>query len=203
MKKIAITGKIGTGKSVLLNQFKFLGYKTYSSDQMVKDLYAKDKHIINEIRKLNPSLILNKKIRFDELSNKAFKEPSFLLKLEKIIHPRLHHIRSRIIKTNQINRNINRNIIVFEVPLLFEKKLQNNFDLVILLKCQKYLQIKRVLKRENMNREKFENINKKFIPERKKIIQSDYVINSGIGKNYTMVKIKEIIKKYARNCIRY
>ena len=197
MKKIAITGKIGTGKSVLLNQFKFLGYKTYSSDQMVKDLYAKDKYIINEIRKLNPSLFLNKKIRFDELSNKAFKEPSFLLKLEKIIHPRLHHIRSRIIKTNQINRNINRNIIVFEVPLLFEKKLQNNFDLVILIKCQKYLQIKRVLKRENMNREKFENINKKFIPERKKILLSDYVINSGIGKNHTMIKIKELIKKHA------
>ena len=197
MKKIAITGQIGTGKSVLLNQFKFLGYKTYSSDQMVKDLYAKDKHIINEIRKLNPSLILNKKIRFVELSNKAFKEPSFLLKLEKIIHPRLHHIRSRIIKTNQINRNTNRNIIVFEVPLLFEKKLQNNFDLVILLKCQKYLQIKRVLKRANMNRKKFENINKKFIADRKKITLSDYVINSGIGKNHTMMKIKEIIKKHA------
>ena len=197
MKKIAITGNIGTGKSVLLNQFKFLGYKTYSSDQMVKDLYAKDKHIINEIRKLNPSLILNKKIRFDELSNKAFKEPSLLLKLEKIIHPRLHHIRSRIIKTNQINRNINRNIIVFEVPLLFEKKLQNYFDLVILLKCQNYLQIKRVLKRENMNREKFENINKKFISERKKVILSDYVINSGIGRNHTMSKIKELIKKHA------
>ena len=197
LKKIAITGKIGTGKSVLLNQFKFLGYKTYSSDQMVKDLYAKDKHIISEIGKLNPSLILNKKIRFDELSNKAFKEPGFLLKLEKLIHPRLHHIRSRIIKINQINRNRNRNIVVFEVPLLFEKKLQNNFDLVILLKCQKYLQIKRVLKRENMNREKFENINKKFIPERKKIILSDYVINSGIGKNYTMSKIKELIKKHA------
>ena len=197
MKKIAITGKIGTGKSVLLNQFKFLGYKTYSSDQMVKDLYAKDKHIINEIRKLNSSLILNKKIRFDELSNKAFKEPSFLLKLEKIIHPRLHHIRSRIIKTNQINRNTNRNIIVFEVPLLFEKKLQNNFDLVILLKCQKYLQIKRVLKRENMDREKFENINKKFITERRKIILSDYIINSGNGKNHTMSKIKELIKKHA------
>ena len=197
MKKIAITGQIGTGKSVLLNQFKFLGYKTYSSDQMVKDLYAKDRHIINEIKKLNPSLILNKKIRFDKLSNKAFKEPSFLLKLEKIIHPRLHYIRTRIIKTNQINRNINRNIIVFEVPLLFEKKLQNNFDLVILLKCQKHLQIKRVLKRKNMNREKFENINKKFIPERKKIILSDYVINSGIGKNHTMSKIKELIKRYA------
>ena len=197
MKKIAITGKIGTGKSVLLNQFKFLGYKTYSSDQMVKDLYAKDKHIINEIGKVNPSLILNKKIRFDELSNKAFKEPGLLLKLEKIIHPRLHYIRSRIIKTNQINSNANRNIIVFEVPLLFEKKLQNNFDLVILLKCQKYLQIKRVLKRENMNRKKFENINKRFIPERKKSILSDYVINSGIGKNHTMSKIKELIKKHA------
>ena len=197
MKKIAITGKIGTGKSVLLNQFKFLGYKTYSSDQMVKELYAKDKHIINEIRKLNPSLVFNKKIKLNELSNKAFKEASFLSKLEQIIHPQLHHIRSRIIKTNQINRNTNRNIIVFEIPLLFEKKLQNDFDLVILLKCQKYLQIKRVLRRTNMNREKFENIDKKFMSERKKIILSDYVINSGIGKNYTITKIKKIIKKHA------
>ena len=197
MKKIAITGKIGTGKSVLLNQFKFLGYKTYSSDQMVKDLYAKDKHIINKIRKLSSTLVSNKKIKLDELSNMAFKEPSFLLNLEQLIHPRLHHIRSKIIKTNQINKNRNRNIIIFEIPLLFEKKLQNNFDLVILLKCQKYLQVKRVLKRKNMNREKFENINKKFISERKKITLSDYVINSGIGKNYTMTKIKEIIKKHA------
>ena len=48
-----------------------------------------------------------------------------------------------------------------------------------------------------MNREKFENINKKFISDRKKITLSDYVINSGIGKNHTMMKIKEIIKKHA------
>ncbi len=197
MKKIAITGKIGTGKSVLLDQFKFLGYKTYSSDQMVKDLYAKDKYVINEIRKLNSSLVINKKIKFDKLSNIAFKEPSFLLKLEQLIHPRLHHIRSKIFKINHINKSKNRNFIVFEVPLLFEKKLQNDFDLIILLRCQKYLQIKRVLRRANMNVEKFENINKKFISERNKIKLSDYVINSGIGKNYTMIKIKEIIKEHA------
>ena len=48
-----------------------------------------------------------------------------------------------------------------------------------------------------MNREKFENINKKFISERKKVILSDYVINSGIGRNHTMSKIKELIKKHA------
>ena len=113
------------------------------------------------------------------------------------VHIRQINIVTNFLKTNQINRNTNRNIIIFEVPLLFEKKLQNNFDLVILLKCQNYLQIKRVLKRGNMNRQKFENINKKFIPERKKIILSDYVINTGIGKNHTMSKIKELIKKHA------
>ena len=88
MKKIAITGQIGTGKSVLLNQFKFLGYKTYSSDQMVKDLYAKDKHVINEIRKLNPNLILDKKIRFESIDvyfsdffhkNKVFNTPVIIM----------------------------------------------------------------------------------------------------------------------------
>ena len=197
MKKIAITGKIGTGKSVLLGQFKFLGYKTYSSDQMVKDLYTKDKNVINEVRKLNSKLVFNKKIRFDKLSNIAFKELNFLLKLEQIIHPRLKLIRSKLVKTNQINKNKNRNLIVFEIPLLFEKKLQNEFDLVILIKCHKYLQVRRVLRRKNMNKEKFEKIDKKFMSERKKIILSDYVINSGIGKNHTMTIIKEIIRKHA------
>ena len=197
MKKIAITGKIGTGKSVLLNQFKFLRYKTYSSDQIVRDIYTKDKDIVNEIKKLDAELVVNKKIRPEDLSNKAFCEPGFLIKLEQIIYPRLHLIRSKIIKTNQINKNKNRSFIVFEVPLLFEKKLQNNFDLIILLTCQKYLQMKRVLKRTNMNIEKFKRIDRKFIPEVEKIKRSDYVINSGIGKNYTMLRIKEILIKHA------
>ena len=124
-------------------------------------------------------------------------------KIEKIWAGLLHQkstghlIRSKIIKTNQINKNENRSFIVFEVPLLFEKKLQNNFDLIILLTCQKYLQMKRVLKRTNMNIEKFKRIDKKFIPEVEKIKRSDYVINSGIGKNYTMLKIKEILIKHA------
>ena len=45
-----------------------------------------------------------------------------------------------------------------------------------------------------MNREKFENIDKKFASNSKKIKLSDYVINTGIGRNHTISKIKEIIK---------
>ena len=50
---------------------------------MVKDLYTKDKQVINEIRKLSSNLVFNKKIRFDKLSNKAFKEPSFFIEIRK------------------------------------------------------------------------------------------------------------------------
>ncbi len=197
MKKIAITGKIGVGKSVLLNQFKILGYNTYSSDELVKNLYNEDEHIINQIKKLGANLVVNKRVMLKKLSNKAFKEPKFLLKLEKILHPRINFLRKKIIKTNYFNLNRRRNIIVFEVPLLFEKKLESFFDLIILLRCNKILQKKRVLKRENMTFEKFTNINKKFMSDTKKIVKSNYTIQTGIGKNYTITKAKEIIKKHA------
>lgn len=197
MKKIAITGRIGVGKSVLLNQFKILGYNTYSSDELVRNLYNKDEHIINQIKKLSASLVVNKRVILENLSNKAFKEPKFLLKLENILHPRLNFLRKKIIKTNYFNLNRRRNIIVFEVPLLFEKKLESFFDLIILLRCNKNLQTKRVLKRKNMTLEKFTNINEKFMSDTKKIIKSNYTIQTGIGKNYTITKAKEIIKKHA------
>ena len=55
------------------------------------------------------------------------KNPVFI-EIRKNNPPTTSHIRSRIIKTNQINRNINRNIIVFEVPLLFEK----NYKIILI-----------------------------------------------------------------------
>ena len=197
MKKIAITGKIGVGKTVLLNQFKILGYNTYSSDEMVKDLYSKDKHIINQVKKLNKKMVVDGRVIIQSLSDKAFNEPRLLTKLEKIIHPRLNFLRNKIIQENRFNLNSRRNIIIFEVPLLFEKKLERYFDLIILLRCNKNLQAKRVLKRANMNKEKFTTINKKFIPDSEKIKKSNYIIQTGIGKNYTMRIIKEIIKEHA------
>ena len=163
----------------------------------MKNLYSKDEHIINEINKLSANLVVNKKVILKNLSNKAFKEPKFLLKLEKILHPRLNFLRKKIIKNNYFNLNKRRNIIVFEVPLLFEKKLESFFDLIILLRCNKNLQTKRVLKRENMTFEKFTNINKKFMSDSKKIVKSNYTIQTGIGKNHTITKAKEIIKKHA------
>ena len=197
MKKFAITGKIGVGKTVLLNQFKVLGYNTYSSDEMVKSLYYKDKNVINQIKELNASLVENKKVIIPSLSNKAFREPKFLSKLERIIHPRINFLRKKIIKTNYFNLNRCRNIVIFEVPLLFEKKLEGQFDLIILLRCNKNLQMKRVLKRSNMTMEKFANIDKKFMPDSIKIRKSNYTIKTDIGRNHTMTKAKEIIKRHA------
>ena len=69
--------------------------------------------------------------------------------------------------------------------------------MIILLRCNKNLQAKRVLKRANMNKEKFTTINKKFILDSEKIKKSNYIIQTGIGKNYTMRIIKEIIKEHA------
>ena len=191
MKIIVITGGIATGKSTILKQFRFLGANSFSSDEMVNDIYKKDKEFFLKIGKLYPQTIEKGKINKKNLSNLAFKNQEVLNNLEQIIYPKLISKRAKIIKNSFLN-NISR--VVFEIPLLFEKKIGKEFDLIVTTKCNKELQIKRYLKRENTNLKKFNFINSKFFDNSKRFKDSDYIINTGNGMHHSFLSIKKIMK---------
>ena len=191
MKIIVITGGIATGKSTILKQFRFLGVNSFSSDEMVNDIYKKDKEFFLKIRNLYPQTIEKGKINKKNLSNLAFKNEEVLNNLEELIYPKLIRKRAKIIKNSFLN-NISR--IVFEIPLLFEKKINKGFDLVVTTKCNKELQMKRYLKRKNTNLKKFNFINNKFFESTKRFKNSDHIINTGNGMHHSLLSIKKIMK---------
>ena len=78
MKVIIITGRIATGKSIILRQFNSLGAKTFSSDKMVNDIYINDNDFFLKIAKLFPQVIDKEKINKFQLSNLAFKNNEVL-----------------------------------------------------------------------------------------------------------------------------
>ena len=156
MISIAITGGIATGKTTVLEQFKFCGLETHSSDLMVKDIYNNDKSALSKIKKILPQVIINKKINIKELSKIAFNDKNILKKLEGLIHPKLASKREKILRSGNINY---KKTIVFEIPLLYEKNLSNEFDFIVITRCCKQLQKKRALKRRNMNEKKYRFIN--------------------------------------------
>ncbi len=192
MKTIVITGGIATGKSTILKQFSHLGANSFSSDEMVDDIYKKDSDFFFSIRNLYPQTIEKGEINKKNLSNLAFENENVLNSLEQIIFPKLKRKRAKIIKNSFLN---NVSLIVFEIPLLFEKKIDKDFDLVVTTKCNKKLQMLRYLKRKNTNLKKFNFINNKFFESRKRFKNSDYIINTGNGKHHSLLSIKKIINK--------
>lgn len=155
--KIAITGKIGSGKTSLCNIIKKIGYKVYESDKEVEKL-LKRAQIIEKVKLLYKGKIrnlidnngnINKKILGDFL----FSNKNELDKLEKLLYPLLEGQKKKFVEENS-----NEEFIFFDIPLLFEKKMHKKFDKIIFLDVSKEIQEKRVLKRKGMTKNKLDNI---------------------------------------------
>ena len=179
---IGITGSIGMGKSTIALMLKFFGIPVHDSDRTVKILLEKD-FIIELIKKKWPSCIIYKekeKINKEELSKTIFENNKERKKLENLIHPYVTKNRNNFIINNK-----NKRIIGIDVPLLYETKTNTICNYIFLASASKEIQKKRVLKRANMNIEKFNKINNNQLSNFEKKKKHPIVIPTGYGKTIT------------------
>tara|TARA_Y200000002_G_scaffold334509_1_gene301535 strand:+ start:351 stop:938 length:588 start_codon:yes stop_codon:yes gene_type:complete len=170
MKKIAITGNIGSGKTTISNILLKAGYKVFQCDKEISNLYLV-KNLKNEIKntfenKVKNLFFKNGRINKIALSDYVFSSSMQLRRLEKIIYYYLE-----ITKKDFLEKNKKKEILFFDIPLLFEKKLEDEYDFIIYLFLNKENQKKRVLKRKNMSEVKLKKIlkNQKNFSKSKKI----------------------------------
>ena len=154
--KIAVTGKIGSGKSTVADILKDLGYYVFESDKEVdklfnnnntkkriKKLFWQIKNLINKDGSINKTL----------LGDYVFSKKDELKNLENLIYPLLNKERKKFINSKQMEK-----ILFFDVPLLFEKNVFSEYNFIIYLHVKEKIQRERVLKRKKMNKDKFEKI---------------------------------------------
>ena len=154
--KIAVTGKIGSGKSTVADILKDLGYYVFESDKEVdklfnnnntkkriKKLFWQIKNLINKDGSINKTL----------LGDYVFSKKDELKNLENLIYPLLNKERKKFINSKQMEK-----ILFFDVPLLFEKNVFSEYNFIIYLYVNEKIQRERVLKRKKMNKDKFEKI---------------------------------------------
>ena len=195
-KIIGITGSIGTGKSTISSMLLKIGIPVFDSDAEVGAVLSNNIKIINQIYKRWPRAIVinkdkktvNKKI----LGDIIFKTTKDKLFLESLIHPLVQKQRDLFIKLNE-----NKELIALDIPLLFETKAYKICDYVLIADASNSIQRKRVLKRSNMTKQKFQLINKNQFSnkKRKRLSPKSFLIKTNIGKLVTFLLVLRILLK--------
>lgn len=136
---IGLTGMIGAGKSLVLEYFKKLGASIISSDTIVHKLYER----VDVIRQINALLDTNQKdkVDIDLIRNMVAKNPQIRKRIEHIVHPL---VKEEIMHFIHHHHN---DIIVCEVPLLFQSGFDALFDLNLAVVCSETIQLERLKKR--------------------------------------------------------
>ena len=178
---IGITGSIGMGKSTIASMLKFFGIPIHDSDLVVKELIETNSLVLKKIKKNWPDVIditdSKEVINKGKLSEIIFNDIKCKKTLEKIIHPLVNKKRKMFLKKYE-----SKNIVGMDVPLLYETGLNKICNYIFLALTSEANQARRVLKRKNMTKEKFESIKENQWSDEMKKEQKPYVINTTYGK---------------------
>ena len=174
MAVFALTGDFSSGKTTILNLLKKKGAFTFNIDKLVHRYYSDRNSIIyKKIKKNFPTAIVNNKISRKILREVVFNDRKKLIELEKIVHPIVIGDLKKWIKKHR-----NKKILIVEIPLLFEKKLERHFDGVIVVNVKRDILINRIKKKFKLNIKDIKRRLKLYIPLKEKIKKSDFVIDN-------------------------
>ncbi|MBS3102077.1 dephospho-CoA kinase [Candidatus Woesearchaeota archaeon] len=183
---IGITGSFGSGKTTVANLFKKYNFKIINVDKLYYGIYKTNKSLKIKLKKefgtANRAKI--KKIVFNDYKK--------LKSLNEITHPIiLNETIKKIRKIRLKDKKIN---VMIDAPLLLEAKAKKLVDKIIVVKCKKNIQIKRILQKKKKYSEKeIENIIKSQMPLKEKLKHADFVVDNSYPISNTENQVKKII----------
>ena len=183
MLKIALTGNIASGKSIVLDEFKSLNLKTLCLDGVVHTIYDKNDDFKDKI------LDLFNTTKRSEISKIVFSDKSKLNELENLIYPFV------IDEMNKFfNINSSEKIIIVDVPMLFEAGFDKYFDKIIFVSSKEDLRLQRLIKRNDLSESEAKIRINSQEKEDKKLPLSDYIIFNNSDLSHIKFDCKKIIE---------
>mgnify|MGYP001302068710 CR=1 FL=1 len=187
MIKIGILGAIGSGKSYIAKNF---GYPVFNADLEVSKLYKNDKKIYDKLKKNLSKYIYSFPVNKNEISKAILANKSNLSKIVKIVHIEVRRKMHIFLKKNK-----NKKIVILDIPLLLENKINNKEDILVFVESKKKDIFKRLKKRNNFNQKllnKFKDIQLPLDYKKKK---SNFIIKNNFTKKSVKRAINEILKE--------
>ena len=191
MIRIAVIGSIGAGKSHIARLFRC---PVFNADNEVAILYRKSKKCFYKLKKKLPKYITSFPVDKEELTKAIIDNDHNLKKIITIIHP---EIRLKMIQF--IKKNRNQKMIILDIPLLLEKKLNRKNDILIFVSAAKNEINRRLKKRTNFKPEIVAKFRKLQLPLEIKKKKCDYVINNNFNNNFVKKSVNNVAKKILLN----
>jgi dephospho-CoA kinase len=185
---IGLTGSIGMGKTATAAMFAALGAPVFDSDAAVHSLYGVCGEAVEPIEKAFPGTTHAGAVDRPALMAALARDDSGFARLEALVHP-------LVLKKQRdfIAAHLDAELIVLDIPLLFETGGDGRVDVVVVVSASPEMQRARALARPGMTEEKFDRILARQMPDLEKCTLADYVVDTGQGLDNAREQVRKIV----------
>ena len=185
---LGLTGSIGMGKSTVAAMFEALGVPVFDADREVRRMQGPNGSLLTVIEAAFPGSTGSEGVDRAKLGALVFEDQEALSRLEAIVHPAVRSARDSF-----LIEHAGQKLVVFDIPLLFEKGGAEDVDAVLVVSAAPEVQRARVLARSGMTPERFADILALQMPDAEKRARADYVIDTGRGLEAARADVHRII----------
>ena len=189
---LGLTGSIGMGKSTTAQMFIDAGVPVYDSDAAVHALYAGGGAAVAPVDAAFPGVVVDGAIDRARLSRAVVGNSEALAVLESIVHPLVGAHRIGFFEDAEAR---GADIVVLDIPLLYETGGDKKVDKVVVVSAPAGLQRQRVLARPGMDLAKFEAILARQTPDAEKRARADFVIDTGQGLDQAREQVRDVLTR--------
>lgn len=186
---LGLTGSIGMGKSTVAQMFQQQGVPVFDADAAVHRLQGPGGRLLGPIEAAFPGTTGPGGVDRAALGAQVFGDDAAMARLEAIVHPAVAAEREAFLL-----EHAGQKLIVFDIPLLFEKGTQDRVDAVAVVSADAETQRHRVLARSGMNPEKFVAILERQMPDAEKRARADFVIDTGCPIEQTREAVRRLVE---------
>tara|TARA_B100001027_G_scaffold194121_1_gene149769 strand:+ start:133 stop:702 length:570 start_codon:yes stop_codon:yes gene_type:complete len=186
MRRIGILGDIGSGKTYTAKCF---GFPVFNADIEVAKIYKHNRKVFQKLKKELPNYFDTFPLKKKEIIDAILSNRKNLKKIIKIVH---NEVRKKM--NDFLKKNKNKKIIILDIPLLLENKINKKTDILIFVEAKKSEILKRLKIRKNFNMKilnTFKRMQLSLVLKRKK---SQFIIKNNFKKNSVKIRVKEIKK---------
>ncbi|MDA0241123.1 MAG: dephospho-CoA kinase [Proteobacteria bacterium] len=193
---LGLTGSIGMGKTTTANMFRRLRVPVHDADVTVHRLMAKNGAAVTDIETAFPGVIKDGAVDRTLLGAAVFGDEAALARLEAILHPQVRAVQTEFLRRASRRRA---DVVLLDVPLLYETHGEKNCDAVVVVTASAWLQRLRVLARPGMTQERLQSILARQTPDAEKRRRADFLVQTGLGRAFSFNQVRGIVD-FARSC---